>query len=211
VPTTLPPASPPRTRTPSDLKWLLAERATLHGQAQHAAQRLEDLELHAETLRDRLSQTLETISLLSEHAKSVAARLAAFDTTIGTLHPGVAPDAAGSMRPWAGRYGEHGALTAFLREFLCDVSPRGVLIAELKRHVIARFQLATMTRAEHKKLANSIRTVLRRLRDLHGVLECQESWRGRLSQPLWRWKQTAPTLDSLREAADERDPQPDAL
>lgn len=211
MPTNLTPASPRRTRTPSDLKWLLAERATLRGQAQHAAERLEDLELHAETLRDQLSQTLETISVLSEHAKSVAARLDAFDTTIGTLHPGVPADAAGSVRSWAGRYGEHGALTAFLRDLLCEVSPRGMRIAELKRHVIARFQLAILTSAESKKLAYSIRTVLRRLRDLHGVLECQENWRGRLSQPLWRWKQTTPTLDSLREAANERDPQPDSL
>lgn len=206
-----------RVQTPPDLKWLLTERAALAGQARLTSQRVEVLAQRATDLAALLTEAQRELALLADEEKSLAARIESFDTTIGALHAGVPPDAAGCVKAWAGRYGERGALTAFLRDYLREISPRAVLASELKQHVIARFQLVLITPDERKNLKHSIRTVLGRLRDQHGVLETVENWRGRLSQPLWRWKQAPSATDLLRlaalaaEAADERDPQPDAL
>lgn len=204
-------------RTPSDLKWLLNERAALEGQAQLASERQSTLERQVARLSLELEAATSELAAAREGGSAIAKRLDALDATIRLMHPGVNPTAAGCVRAWAGRYGERGALTEFVREHLRSIAPYASLAADIQQRAIEHFGLVLNTPLERSRFKNSLRTVLRQLRDQHSVLESLANWQGRRSQPLWRWKQTSPRLNSLRqaalaaEAADEREPQPDSL
>lgn len=213
-----PSASPSaRVQTPSDLKWLLNERAALEGQAQLASERQSTLERQVARLSLELQEASSELTQTRDSASAIADRIGALDATIRLMYPGVNPAAAGCVRAWAGRYGERGALTEFVREHLRALSPYASLAADIQRHAVEHFGLVLSTPLERSRFKCSLRTVLRQLRDQHGVLETLENWQGRRSQPLWRWKQSTPALDALRqaalaaEAADDKDPHPDAL
>ncbi|MCK7495806.1 MAG: hypothetical protein MZW92_36175 [Comamonadaceae bacterium] len=67
---------------------------------------------------ERLQQLLQArqtqLSALSALETELSARIAALDRTIELGFPVANPAAAGVVRAWAGRYGERGALAAFL-------------------------------------------------------------------------------------------------
>jgi hypothetical protein len=197
VPTTPPSlALAARSRTPPELKWLLNERAALVGQAQYAAERAALLDRRVQRLDELLTAARADLDEVEEVAASVAARIEALDLTMHLVGSDVNPAAAACVRAWAGRYGERGALTAFVREHLRSIAPQAVQASELKPLVIDRFGLVLKTPVERMKLKDSIRTVLGKLRDGDGLLETVENWQGRRSQPLWRWK-SATSLEDL--------------
>jgi len=188
----------------------------LQGAAQVAYKRQDVMTHRAARLEVLLAEVRGELSQLAEHSASLATRINALDTTIDLMHPGVPPDAAGCVRAWAGRYGKRGALTAFVQDYLQAVRPRAVYGSEIKREVIARFELHLITSQERALMGNKVRNALVRLRDLHGTAQSTESWRGAQSRMLWSWKQDSP-LDALRQAAiaaetaDERPADANAL
>ncbi|MEK8049177.1 hypothetical protein AACH10_02895 [Ideonella sp. DXS22W] len=199
----------PRTRTPPDLKWLLNERAALLGVADRVSERQRALALNLKQLEVELSVVAAELEAARSHAAAVAGKLHALDTTLGLMHPEVNPAAAGCVQAWAGRFGERGALTAFVQEHLRALWPEATLAAEIQRAVVAYFGLEVRTPQERRRLKSSLCTILRQLRDHHGVLERVENWRGRLPQPLWRWKSHAPSLAELQLAADAAEDEDD--
>lgn len=210
-----PPDASRRTRTPSDLKWLLNERAALRGAVEVASNRHATLAKRAARLETLLAEVRLELTQVAEESAALTTRIKALDAAIGAMHAGVAPDAAGSVRAWAGNYGQRGALTDFIREYLHAVQPRAVYCSEIKREAITRFELHLRTPQERALMGNKVRNALLRLRDLHGVAQSTESWQGGKQRQLWSWKQDS-SLDALRaaalaaEAADECDAHLDA-
>jgi hypothetical protein len=139
-----------------------------------------------------VSRQRETDTAL-EHAE-LASRVQALDATIRLAYPRVRPDVAGCVRPWAGRYGEHGALTDFVRQVIREAAPEPMSVAQVKRLAVIVFQLDLRTPGERRSLKWSIKTALRRLRSREGVVVA-ESQGPKLT--LWRWK-VSPTLDDLK-------------
>ena len=205
-----------RTRTPSDLKWLLNERAALRGAVEVASHRQATLAKRAARLEVLLAEARLGLTQVAEETAELTTRIHALDATIVAMHAGVAPDAAGAVRAWAGNYGQRGALTDFIREYLHTVQPRAVYCSEIKREAITRFELHLRTPQERALMGNKVRNALLRLRDLHGVAQSTESWQGGKQRQLWSWKQDS-SLGALleaacaAEAADECDEYPHAL
>jgi len=134
-----------------------------------------------------------------QEQSATTARIEALDHAIKLAYPGVNPESAGYVRACE-RYGERGALRAFVLGHLHSIAPGQVSVAELLKLVIARFGLNLPTRPERESLRRTVSSLLRKGRDRDGILESEERWHGRNLQPLWRWKQ-AGSLDNLRRAA----------
>jgi hypothetical protein len=186
-----------RTRTPPDLKWLLNQRAALKGDVRFEAGRRTALERQFARLSLRLQALSSELAQANERTTSVERNLWAVEEAIRLMYPGVNPDASGCVHAWSGRFGERGALTACVREHLQAVSPSALPVADIQKNVIKRFGLVLKTIEDRDRLRWSVRTVLRNLRDLQGVIEALDDHSGIQLRKLWRWKQPA-TLEQLR-------------
>jgi hypothetical protein len=171
----------------------------LAGALQLSVERRAFLTRRLARLEPLLAAARSELSRATARAESLTTTLEALETTLGLLYPGVSPSAVGPVRGWAGRYGQRGALTDFIREHLQSIAPRGIRGCELRRVLVAQFALDLPSPLERNRFKDSVHTILRQLRDQHGVIESIENWHGRRSQSLWRWKQ-ASTLDQLRDA-----------
>lgn len=206
-----------RTRTPSDLKWLLNERAALAGQAKALAGKLKLLRSKVVRLERQLAEARASEPELSAKQAEAAARIDALDRAMALAYEAVNPSAAGCVNAWAGRYGERGALREFVMEHLRSVAPEAVPLAALHKLVIAKFALELRTPRERASLRRTLSTLLHRLLNRDGLVEAVERWQGKQLHPLWRWKQPPSSLDGLRlaalaaETADDAPPDPDAL
>lgn len=208
-----------RQRTPSDLKWLLAERAALAGELCHLQHqvRLAVIEYElAEAWFHRLTRERQT---LEARQADVAERRNALDAVLGLTHPSVNPAAGGQVRANSGRWGGRGALTAFLCETLQAAAPQALPTAVLLTCALAHSGIEPSNAEERKRLYFVLRKRLKGLRDKHGLLDSSRSGDGYHDDVLWRWKQPT-SLDRLRalaeateaaEALDDAPPHPDAL
>lgn len=155
-----------RTRTPSDLKWLLNERAATAGALEEVAVRRQ----HLTKKLARLQKTLEDL-----------------DTAIGLLYPQVQIDAAGVVHAWAGKYGKRGALTESIKQALRDAHPASINVPMLRYCMAQKFGLSVLTYAETESLRNSIKNCLSRLVKT-GQVEYIRNPAGGNAPGAWRWK-----------------------
>lgn len=157
-----------RTTTPAALKWALNERAAVAGRI------------------ERLTESIEQSRL----------ELAALDRTIGLLDAGVCPDALGSIRAWAGRYGERGALNAFLRQALQEAGTAGLTTVELAQAAARAFELDLVSSTDLRRFIRH--SVGNRLRQWRAAGDIESFSRPGRTSPVacWRWKQ-GPTLADL--------------
>lgn len=164
--------------TPPDIKWLRNQRATIAGDIEYAESRAAALIERIGQLMDELSQAQSELSGMQELASVRSAQHAALLRTIELVAAELKPLEDGKVRAWAGRYGERGALTAFVREHLRLIAPRSMRGIDIARLTAAHFGIVMLTHDDRVKHSNSVRTILRRLRDMHGVLECVPGARG---------------------------------
>lgn len=71
-----------RVQTPSDLKWLLNERAALEGQAQLASERQSTLERQVARLSLELQEASSELTQTRNNASAIADRIGALDAII---------------------------------------------------------------------------------------------------------------------------------
>ncbi|MDP1591845.1 MAG: hypothetical protein Q8M07_29065 [Prosthecobacter sp.] len=184
-----------RSRTPSDLKWLLNERAGLNGDADELRKqvargraRLAKAEAQVELLRLEVAATeAQQASRLNE--------LEAFDRVIASAYPGVRPHAAGSIVTWAGAHGKRGDLKKFVLELLRTAAPRALRTGEVFAAVVTKFELRLTTR-EKAKVRCNLRKLLARA---EAVVEHLPPER-HSDLGSWRWR-PMPALDVLAGAS----------
>lgn len=212
-----PTAPSARTRTPSDLKWLLNERAALVGRLEYQHQETAKLNLRVAEAKAVLHRSLAQLTELATWTAATEAKIRALDRTVALGYPHVPPDAAGSVKEHA-RFGPRGALISFLLQEVSDASPAGLSTTQLTDLVRNRFSIPVADGREREALRHTVRNQLRKLRDLHGLVLDAKGPQSN-SHSTWRLRPSA-TLSELQllaaqaaaaEAADERDAHPDAL
>jgi len=179
-----------RTRTPPAIKWLLNERAALAGEAQ------------------RLKADLERIQ---RELPAVLGKLAAMDATMAAINHRVAPDAAGTVKAWAGKYGERGAVKACVLTHLQAAGKAGIDVSTLALQVAAALGVNLPTKKDFSAFRrDTVHAVLKRAK-ADGLTEVLIAARGGHTPQVWRWKgpRGLPGLAALQDIANKgavRDP-----
>jgi hypothetical protein len=195
------PLSTPRTRTPSDLKWLLNERAALLGDADQFSQganRARGRLAKAEAALDRIRQ--QVADLEAQRADKLRA-VSALDVVLTGAYPQVRPDAAGVVTTWAGKYGKRGTRKKFVLEFVKAAAPAAVSTAEVLAAVTAEFELLLPTRSDRNKLRAHLRQLLQQEKHLIEQLPKTKHW----EPGAYRWRQVQ-SLASISATAQSHEP-----
>ena len=182
----LPGATTRGTRTPPVFKWLLNERAALAGEA---------LRLEAELRR------------IQRELPVVQEKLAALDATMAAINPLVAPDAAGTVKAWAGKYGERGAVKDCVLSHLQAAGKSGIDVSTLALQVAAALSVDLPTKKDFSLLRrDTVHAVLKRAK-ADGLTEVLVAARGVHTPQVWRWRgpHAAPSLAQLREISELQD------
>lgn len=182
----LPGATTRGTRTPPVFKWLLNERAALAGEAK------------------RLQAELERIQL---ELPSVLAKLGALDATMAAIDPAVAPDAAGTVNAWAGKYGERGAVKACVLSHLRSAGISGIDVSTLALQVAAALGVDLPTKKDFSVFRrDTVHAVLKRAK-ADGLTEVLVAARGGHTPQVWRWRgpNATPSLAELQELRELRE------
>lgn len=190
-------------RTPPDLKWLLNERASILG----AIESQDERRLLLQAKQQKLEHQLEIIQRESQRTGVAIGRLKtnlqALDAAIGMVQSKANPECLGAVQAWAGRYGERGALTAFVKATLQTCAPEMLTMTVLMDMAAAQFGQTFTVPAERRSFRKSVRSALHSLHQ-KGYLEPLHSGEGS-KHGQWRWKPPFSSLDELREQAHHQD------
>lgn len=192
--------SPSRTKTPPALKWLLNERAAIVGALDRNAKAQKRLLAESERATLTLAKATRQLALIALQDDEYRQQAAALGTTISLLDARVDPAAAGSVAPWAGKYGERGGLTRYLVQVLQRAEPHHVPTSVLVDLVIDRFALEERAPLSLKDLRDTIRTRLVRAQRRHPEIQLGHVKVGAQTFSAWGWKPEG-ALDQLRALA----------
>lgn len=184
-------------RTPSDLKWLVNERASVHGAIRAQEVRLAKLEAKHSRRENQLEIAKRDCLRASVGADRLKANLQALDTAIALVHQDVNPSCAGSVHAWAGRYGERGALTAFVRTTLQACAPNELTMTVLLDLAAKNFGQTFVVPRERQSFRKSVRSALHALH----VKNLIEPLHDKSAHGQWRWKAPISSLEALQEQA----------
>ena len=165
--------------TPPVTKWLANEIAALTGELQ----KIDDSLRH---LTERRKQVVEALQGLSATAG-----------LLGTPRLGECVPPVQAHQ----RYGARGSRREFIVRVL-QAAPEGVPSVVLTRMAIEAFGISVATGAEFRRLHND--SLVRALRKMEkrGLVEKLPA-PAKNATVTWRWKGEFPTLDALREVAEE--------
>lgn len=192
----------PRTRTPSELKWLLNERAALAGNLEHLAHLRSVLSRTVE-LRERFLQTAQKrVATIENRLSEVQATLAALDRSIALMHSLVDPSAAGKVKAWAGKYGKRGNLKAFVDKQIQARAPEPISTTVLLNLVIAHFSVTFVYPGQRQVLRRSIKSALASSLKQGLIQPIHDRSSDRIG--MWQWaKDRVPSLAELRAVEQE--------
>lgn len=147
-------------------------------------------------LAGRAEKLAEKVQHFQSQLGAVQAEVAALDTAISAMHARVRPDALGAVNAWQGRYGERGALKAFLEQRLREAGATGVTTPELAHAVREAFGLEFETPHDWQAFRrNSVGNQLRLWQKAGDVEVSYEPGRNN-KVARWRWV-VGPTLNDL--------------
>ena len=157
----------PRTRTPSELKWVLNERAAVAGELQAIEEEL-----------TRLAARKEQVASLLHHLDSVYSQLVPQVPMVPVLVVNARQ-----------RYGGHGNCIAWVRETLQAAYPQSVATSALAEAARNAFGLDFADAGQRDRFRhNSLRTALRKLLTLNEVERLHDFTGIRCRSGVWRWK-----------------------
>lgn len=191
-------------RTPSHIKWLLNERAMLQGKCQRLTDRLHahrKLVAAAQATLDEASANLLACQQAHDRAQS---QVHALTTSIESFAPELNLDAVAPVNAWAGKYGQRGELTDFLKDELKSRFPEAVSLQELCGAARKTLGLIHQTPQERESFRYSVRAILRRQRSA-GLVESLPTTSTAPRASLWKWRGEATTFGQLREQEAQRE------
>ena len=146
-------------------------------------------------LAGEIERRRERIARLEAEAATLQEKLDALDAALELTDDRVDPAAAGVVRATAERYGERGALIAFVRDQVLSAGEAGVDTVSLCLRAIARFSVPVDSQADVNRYRDSISWCLRQLTQRR-IVEVAFRSRGGHVPSVWRAKR-APTLADL--------------
>lgn len=179
-----------QTKTPSHIKWLLNERPALAGELARIDRHLQHLHTEIPRLQSALQTCLEARSKYPALRQPLLERILALDATIQQFDTKLNPEARGIVQAWAGRYGQRGALKAFVIETIQSAAPNPISKPVLTLLAIARFEWSLAFRGQ--------RGFNRRiLQACHRLAQAGLVTHIKGSPGCWRWGQDMPSLAFL--------------
>lgn len=103
----------------------------LQGELQRLTDRLTVYQERFQAAQAALAKERATLSTAKQACDEVLKKIQALTITIDSMAPDVNLDAVGPVNAWAGKYGERGTLTAFLKQLLQDAYPSSLTIQEV--------------------------------------------------------------------------------
>lgn len=187
-------------KTPPDLKWLLNERASILGAIQSQAERRLKLEAKEQKLAHQLQIVQRDTQRTAVTIGRLETNLQALDAAIGMAHSSANPECLGAVQAWAGRYGERGALTAFVKEALQACAPNMLTMTVLVDMAATQFGQTFAVPAERRSFRKSVRSALHTLHK-KGCIEPLHSGES-AEHGQWRWRPSFSSLDELLDQAN---------
>jgi hypothetical protein len=157
---------------------------------------LEAKQLNVAQQLEKVKRTRQGAEVTAERLK---ANLQALDISIALVHQAVNPSCAGSVHAWAGRYGERGALTAFVKTTLQANAPNAVPMTALLNLSANKFGQVFVVPSERRSFRKSVRSALHALH-LKGLVEPLHDGAGS-EHGQWRWKAPFSSLEALQKQA----------
>ena len=193
-------ASTGRRRTPSELKWLLNERAALAGEQAFLHRHISQLEAKLHKLDAVRAPVVRDLRASQERLAQTHQLLSALDATVEMAHPEANPQAAGAVNAWAGRYGKRGALRTFIFEQVKAAGLAGVSTGELIDRVIFQFHLGANLHEERLSVKYSVKNGLKALQ-AKGLITCTAQMQDNGHEMNYWRLQAKTTLSDLRALA----------
>lgn len=180
-------------KTPPATKWVLNELAAQRGELQRQLERVAALVGQHARCEKRLHAIQEKLRLTRAGVPHLEATIAALQTSLSLLAPGVSPGCVGSVRAHTGK---RGTRKQFVRETLRSSYPLGLTTLELRLRVAEHFGLSLPTDEAVKALGNSIRWILVQL-EREGLVY-RPFGPGNTSEPnTWCWRDSPPLTEML--------------
>ncbi len=169
-----------RTRTPSQVKWVVNEIAAIRGEI------------------ERIDATLTQLAQRKASLEHVCESLEQVAWAIVPTPPVEAPQIVHAQ----GRYGRRGALRNWLRETLRQAHPAALDTVSLAQRAIEVFDLQFNSAHERNRFrTDNLGSALRRLVDAGEVERLHDADRRNERTGVWRWKVPTASFDALRAQA----------
>lgn len=195
------------TRAPSDLKFLLNERAAIAGALESAERNRKVLEAGIRRDEARLAARRAQMGAMRQASLLHARELGAIDLVLGTTHPNVDANCVGSVNGWSTPIRRRGALKALVFRLLQAAAPDSVPTLALVGPAAAAFGWPLTTPEERDAAARIVRRVLQKARDAGLVMPVHGRARGVTGR--WVWRSSTPSVSeflSLRSHDADEDP-----
>ena len=171
-----------------------------------AMQSQEERRLRLKAKQQKLEQQLSADKVDSQRTEVTIGRLKAnmqaMDSAIGMVHSSAAPDSLSAVQAWAGRYGERGALTAFVKSTLQACAPNLLTMTVLMDMAATQFGQSFSVPEERRSFRKSVRSALNSLHK-KGCIEPLHSGEGS-EHGQWRWKPAVSSFEDLLAQAQQR-------
>ena len=200
-PTSLPPSR--RTHLPPELRWLLREREVVVGRLVGQQEAVNAQRQAVAALEHALSVERARLAELEATAAETVSVIRALETSIRLGHPGAERLPFRPVRQHT-RFGARGSLIGFLLEATTAAGVDGITTGQLVDRAAEAFGMPVATSKEREALRFTVRSRMRELRDLHGLVVGESrAGVGKRTEIIWRL--VAPmSLEELRQDAVAR-------
>jgi hypothetical protein len=154
-------------------------------------------------------QRERSMRALGQELASLAQRIESLDTTMALFDTRLNPQAGGTVRAIAGKYGRYGGLTEFLQQQLGKAGAEGLDTKTLTERAASYFVIDLGVTGSWKRFKDTVLWTLRNL-SRKGLVGVQVVSRGGHTPQRWRSTQRVQIADLLA-SQEYREPHPDAF
>lgn len=144
-----------RRHTPTELRFLLTERAAVAGSLARIPKDCLLLQAELSKHEARAAQVRYRLAAMHSGELKQQTELEALDLVLKHFYPSVDPESVGAVSGWAGKYGRRGELKAFIRATVEAAYPAGVPTQKLLEAIVTRFTLGS-TKEEFRRLGHVV-------------------------------------------------------
>ncbi|MBL0428728.1 hypothetical protein [Ramlibacter alkalitolerans] len=184
-----------RTRTSSDLKFLLNEHAALRGAVECAERNIQALGVLVAASEARLNGRRAQLEAQLRSVELHRQELAAIDLVVGATRPDVNPATINSVRAWSSPLRSRGAVKELVLGLLQDAAPESVGTMTLVAPAAAAFAWPMTSPEERDAATRIVRRVLQKARDAGLVTPVHGTAGGREGK--WLWRSQAPDVSQF--------------